>query len=63
MYEILKRFQFQNEKVFYIDELKSLLGIESNKYKRYFDFKKDVIERVKKELADYMILREMNIYF
>ena len=51
IYEIAKRYQFIKEWIFKLDELRDSLGIGPGKYSRYNDFKKDVLEKAKSELA------------
>lgn len=44
MYEILKQYEKIGERIISIEELKDLLGIKINEYKRFGDFKTNVLE-------------------
>ena len=50
LYEILKSYAYQRVKTFDIDELKSILSAE--KYTRFPDFKKDVLEIALRDIND-----------
>jgi len=43
LYELIKQYESFNERTFDIKELRELLGIAENKYKKYNDFKKKVL--------------------
>lgn len=49
MYELLKSFEGIRERTFYVEELKEILGVEQ-KYDRYYNFKKRIIEQAQKDL-------------
>lgn len=49
MYELLKRYSFRGEKVFEVNELKEILGVEDT-YALYADFKRRAILDTQKEL-------------
>ncbi len=44
MYEILKQYEFVGERVISITELRTLLGIKTEEYKRYNSFRERVID-------------------
>jgi plasmid replication initiation protein len=50
IYELLKQYEGTNqqERIFNLDELRAILGIEDNKHKRFGDFKRHVLEVAKK---------------
>lgn len=50
IYELCKQYQKFGERYFELEELKTILGIEKNKYKMYGDFKRRVLIPVVKEL-------------
>ncbi len=52
IYELLKQYQRIKERVFKVDELKGILGIEPEQYKLYANFKNRVIIPAQKELND-----------
>jgi plasmid replication initiation protein len=65
IYEILKQYQSIKNRKIPLSDLKDFCGIKENQYKRFNDFKKDVLERVKKEinfktdiLIDYTEIKE-----
>lgn len=53
MYEILKQYEKIGERIISIDELKELLGIEITEYKRFGDFKTDVLEVCQEALKQH----------
>lgn len=52
MYELLKSFEGIKERTFEVQELKEILGVE-NKYDRYYNFKKRIIEQAQKDLIKH----------
>jgi plasmid replication initiation protein len=53
IYELLKQYQKIGKRIFNIDELRAILGIIKAEYKRYFDFKKRVLDPAKQDLINY----------
>lgn len=51
-YELLKQYEFIGKRIISIKELREYCGIVQQEYKRYSDFKKDVLERGKKEINE-----------
>ena len=51
IYELLKQYETAGERTIEVDRLKKTLGVE-NKYARYNDFKRNVLEKPRKELAE-----------
>lgn len=61
MYEILKSYSYQKTKTFDLDELKTILGVDSIKsYERYPDFRRKVLEISQKEINE---LTDLHFYF
>lgn len=58
MYELLKQYQFKNERTLSLQELKFFLKIEDEKYEQYGHFKSKVIIVAQKELEE-----KTDIYF
>lgn len=52
IYELLKQYEILGKRKILLCELREYFGITPNNYKRYNDFKKDVLERVKKEINE-----------
>ena len=50
MYEILKQFEWQGERIISVVELKSLLGIGEKEYAAFYDLKKRVLNACQKAL-------------
>lgn len=53
MYELLKQHQKQGEWIYTVQELRELLGIAPNEYKRFGDFKVRVLNTTQKAISDY----------
>ncbi len=53
IYELLKQYEKIGKRIFDIDELRAILGISQSEYKRYFDFKKRVLDPAKQDLNNY----------
>ena len=51
MYEVLKQYEKLKERTLTLDELKLLLGLDTNAYPQWRDFKRGVIETAQKSLA------------
>lgn len=49
-YELLKQYEFIEKRRIAIKELRDYCGIAEGEYRRYSDFKKDVLERAKREI-------------
>jgi len=65
VYELLKQYQRIGERVFTVTELRNLLFIEPEKYTRFNDFKKRILETAKDEinqetdlLIDYATIKQ-----
>ena len=58
IYELLKQYEKIGKRVISIKELRELLGIKREEYKRYFDFKRRVIIKAYNELKE-----KADIYF
>lgn len=58
IYELLKQYEYKNERVLSIDEIRRLLKIEDDKYLKYSNFKEKVIIVASKELKE-----KTDIYF
>ena len=52
MYEILKQYEFIGKRKILLEELKTFLGIKSNQYPRWGDFKTYVLDSCQKALAE-----------
>lgn len=52
IYEILKQYGPLGERILSLEDLRSQCGIAEQKYKRFNDFKKDILERAKKEINE-----------
>lgn len=50
IYEILKQYQNIGFRIFKVEDLKSLLGIEIGEYKLYGDFKRKILLKAQKEI-------------
>lgn len=50
IYQLLCQHAYKNEVVYSLEKLRFLLNIESHEYKKYNDFKKDVLEKALKEI-------------
>ncbi|MCB2357154.1 replication initiation protein [Clostridium estertheticum] len=50
IYELLKQYQIIGLRIFRIEDLKSLLGIEIGEYKLYGDFKRKILVKAQKEI-------------
>lgn len=50
IYELLKQYEQLKTRTFSVDELKSILGLESSEYKNFYDFKKYVLEKALNEI-------------
>lgn len=61
IYELMKSYAFQKNKIFRLDELKRLLGVENVKsYNRFPDFRRKVLEKAQEEINE---LTDINIIF
>lgn len=61
LYELLKSYAFQKEKMFELDELKKLLGVENvASYEHFGLFRKKVLEKALEEIAE---LTDLNVDF
>lgn len=49
-YELLKQYEIVGQRKISVKEIREYCGIVEGEYKRYNDFKKDVLERAKKEI-------------
>jgi plasmid replication initiation protein len=65
IYELLKQYEILGDRKITLNNLKLFCGLEEQKYKRFNDFKKDVLERTKKEInnktdiyIDYIPIKE-----
>lgn len=52
IYELMKMNQYRKTVEYNLDFLKKILGTTSKGYERYFNFKKRVLEKAKRELAE-----------
>jgi len=54
LYELLKQYERtkQKERTIELYELRKMVGVEQNKYKRYNDFKRNVLEIAEKEIPE-----------
>lgn len=50
IYELLKQYETIGQREMTLKELRECCGINDNQYKKFNDFKKDVLERAKKEI-------------
>lgn len=50
IYELCKQYEILKERVFILDELRDILGINKDKYKRYNDFKRKVLLQAQEEI-------------
>jgi len=53
MYEVLKQYEKIGSRIIAVENLKNMLGIESNEYPQYKDFKRRVLDVCQKALAEY----------
>lgn len=53
IFELLKQYEMVGSRIFLIDELREILDIRADKYPRYNDFRKRVIEKAKNELDSH----------
>lgn len=53
MYEILKQYEKAGSRIIAIDELKSLLGVKKEEYKRFDNFKSRVLDACQEALKKY----------
>lgn len=60
-YELLKQYELIKQREISIKELREHFGINDNEYARYNDFKKDILERIKKEINEKTDLK-INYY-
>ena len=61
IYELMKSYAFQKNKIFRLDDLKKLLGVENVKsYNRFPDFRRKVLEKAQEEINE---LTDINIIF
>lgn len=51
-YELLKQYESIGQRKINVEDLREYCGIAKNEYKRYNDFKKDILERAKKEINE-----------
>ena len=58
IYNLLKQYEGLGERQIEVDFLREILGLRENQYKRYNDFKKDILLSTQKELA-----KKSDIYF
>ena len=58
IYNLLKQYEGLGERQIEVDFLREILGLRENQYKRYNDFKKDILISTQKELA-----KKSDIYF
>lgn len=61
IYELLKQYEKIGERIFVVEDLKSLLGIELGEYKLYADFKRKVLTKARDEInlnSDLLIVIE-----
>ena len=49
IYMLLKQYQKIGKREFALDDFRAILGIEENKYKKFYDFRKRIINQAKKE--------------
>jgi len=49
IYMLLKQYQKIGKREFGLDDFRAMLGIEENKYKKFYDFRKRIINQAKKE--------------
>jgi plasmid replication initiation protein len=49
IYMLLKQYQKIGSREFDLDDFRAILGIESNKYKKFHDFRKRILNQAKKE--------------
>jgi len=52
IYELLKQYQNLNKRKFEISELREILGVEPDEYKRFFDFERRVLKPAVKEINE-----------
>jgi DNA-directed RNA polymerase subunit RPC12/RpoP len=52
IYELLKQYEKIGRRRIKIEDLREMLGVKPDEYKRYNDFKKRILEPVKKEIPD-----------
>jgi plasmid replication initiation protein len=52
IYELLKQYGQIGERTFKVEDLKRILGIQSNEYKLYGDFKRKILNKSKQEIND-----------
>ena len=58
IYNLMKQYEGLGEREIEVDLLREILGLRENQYKRYNDFKKDILVSTQKELA-----KKGDIYF
>ena len=51
-YELLKQYELIGQREISVKDFREYCGIEDHEYKKYNDFKKDVLERAKKEINE-----------
>jgi plasmid replication initiation protein len=51
IYNLMKQYEGLGEREIEVDLLREILGLRENQYKRYNDFKKDILVSTQKELA------------
>ena len=52
VYELLKQYETIGDREFLLEDLRLQCGVSENKYKRFNDLKKDVLERAKREINE-----------
>ena len=52
IYELLKQYQKAGERVLKVDEIKELLGLDKDSYRRFYDFEKNVLKAAQKEINE-----------
>ena len=52
MYEILKQYEYVGERTLYLEDLRGLLGIEPDEYKRWDNFRRRVLDACQKALEE-----------
>lgn len=57
IYKLLKQYHPLSKRRISVQQLKQILQIEPEEYKRYFDFKRRVILKAQKDLAEYTDLK------
>ncbi len=53
MYELLKAYEGVGKRVFDVEELKEILGVDEKYNNRYYNFKKRIILQAQKDLTEH----------